>query len=661
MSLVSFSEVGRFYGRQDVLKSVTLSLEQSERVGLVGRNGAGKTTFIRLILDEEQPDSGLVIKSRGLKIGYLPQDILSQSTQNLLDLVLDTDQEYREVEKELKKTEELLALSTDKEKLQELAEKQSHLLHRFESLGGWAKESRAKKILSGLGFSETDFSRNMDQFSGGWIMRGLLARLLVAKPDLLILDEPTNHLDIDSLLWLENYLKSSSSALLLVSHDRIFLNNVTQKIIEIRNGKADSYQGNYNWFLEEKQRRLVTETAAYNNQQDKIRQMENFIDRNKVRASTAKRAQSRVKTLEKMDKIKAPEGHDSNIIFRLPKGRRGPDITAKLINVSKTYGKTEVFSDLNLTLMRGQRLALVGPNGQGKSTLIKLVLGLTPLSSGQSILGQNVDVGYFAQFQMDLLDPSLSVFDEFSKVAGNLSPGSIREILAKFLFLGEDVFKKVSVLSGGEKTRLVLAKIMVLAPNFLLLDEPTNHLDIPGRQMLEEALENFQGTIILISHDRHFINRLCDHIGVIENGQLTVHPGNFDDYQEIWLKNQEFSQKGKSPLSPEDYSADNKDPNKENKPISNESKRQQSAEIRKKESSRRKPLLKRISETETDLEQKNSRQKELEKILSDPLTYKDTQKAKELNQELSTLLLEKKDLELMWEKTMLEIEKINTD
>jgi len=649
MSLVSFSEVGRFYGRQDVLKSVTLSLEQGERVGLVGRNGAGKTTFIRLILEQEQPDFGLITKARGLKIGYLPQDILSHSNQNLLDLVLDTDQEYREVEKQLKKTEELLAITRDQEKLQELAEKQGLLLHRFESLGGWAKESRAKKILSGLGFSQTDFQRSMNQFSGGWIMRGLLARLLVAQPELLILDEPTNHLDIDSLLWLENYLKSSSSALLLVSHDRIFLNNVTQKIIEIRNGKADCYQGNYNWFLEEKQRRLVTETAAYNNQQDKIRQIENFIDRNKVRASTAKRAQSRVKTLEKMDIIKAPEGREANFNFRLPKGRRGPDITAKLINVSKNYEKNEIFSDLNLTLMRGQRLALVGANGLGKSTLIKLVLGLTPLSQGQRILGQNVDIGYFAQFQMDLLDKSLSVFDEFSKVAGNLSPGSIREILAKFLFQGEDVFKKVSVLSGGEKTRLILSKIMILAPNFLLLDEPTNHLDIPGRQMLEEALENFEGTLILISHDRYFINQICDHIGVIENGKLIVHPGNFDDYQELWLKKQDLSPKEKAPAPAEDNNGAGKE-------ASHESKRQQSAEIRKKETARRKPLLKKISETETSLEQKNSRQRELEKILSDPITYKDAGKAKEFNQELSGLLQEKKELELIWEKAMLEID-----
>ncbi|MDR1545187.1 MAG: ATP-binding cassette domain-containing protein [Deltaproteobacteria bacterium] len=675
MTLVTFSEVTRHHGRQDVLTGVNLTIEPGERVGLVGRNGAGKTTVIRLIVDEERPDGGQIVKARGLKLGYLSQDVMAQGGRRLLDLALDTDPEYRRVEQALKSLgEQLSEPGLSEERLVDLAERQGRLLERFEAMGGWGRESEAKKILSGLGFAEDDFPRPLTEFSGGWVMRAALARLLVAKPDLLVLDEPTNHLDLDSLMWLEGYLKGSSSALLLVSHDRVFLNNVAQKIVELRQGRADSYPGDYEQHLAEKARRAVTESAAYANQQDRIKQMEKFIERNRVRASTAKRAQSRIKALDKLDRLSPPEGLlDRNFSLKLPRARRGPDVVAEFKNVAKSYGAVEVYRDLNLTLLRGERLALLGPNGRGKSTLVKLLAGLTPPSAGSCKLGQNVDLGYFSQFQMDGLDPNLTLVEELAKTAGHLNPGSLRTVLGGFMFSGEDVFKKVSVLSGGEKTRLTLAKIMMTAPNLLIMDEPTNHLDIPGRQLLEDALEDYEGTMVLISHDRHFINRLCDRVGIIEDGRLEVFPGNFDDYQSLWRQGpDETGQKNPSPLSsdradkggpvetPVERPAGRPGPAGRGEPAPARAERsggrQEAAEARKRESAKRRPLEKKLKETEKRLEELQGQAKEAEQALCDPAVYQDGGQVKDLTRRLAELAEEKSRLEEDWEKTALELE-----
>ncbi|MDR1310210.1 MAG: ABC-F family ATP-binding cassette domain-containing protein [Deltaproteobacteria bacterium] len=668
MSLVSFSDVTRFHNRQDVLRGVTLSIEPGERIGLVGRNGAGKTTIIRLIMGQEAPDGGQVSRAKGLRLGYLPQDIMAQADQALLGMVLDTDPEFRRVEGELREIEEKLAATAGLSQGEQtaLADRHGHLLERFEAMDGWGRESEAKKVLSGLGFQESDFQRSLSEFSGGWVMRAVLARLLVSKPGLLVLDEPTNHLDIDSLMWLEGYLKGSPSALLLVSHDRVFLNNVAQRIVELRQGRADSYPGDYDQFLEEKARRLATESAAYANQQDRIRQMEKFIERNRVRASTARRAQSRVKALGKMDRLSQPDdGAGGSISLSLPRGRRGPDVVAELKGVSKSYGRTRVYEDLSLTLLRGDRLALVGPNGRGKSTLVKLLAGLTAPSSGLLRLGQNVDLGYFSQFQMESLNPGLTILEELAKVAGHLTQGPLRTILGGFLFHGEDVFKKVSVLSGGEKTRLVLCKIMMAAPNLLIMDEPTNHLDIPGRQMLEDALDDYAGTMVLISHDRHFINRLCDKIGVIEDGRLIVHPGDFDDYQRLWLSDPSSisGQDSPSPLG-QDGNGPQAGPDKAGPAKEGQDKaerpggRRQAAQDRKRQAALRRPLEKRLEETEKRISEIAGRTGELEASLCDRAVYQDGRRAKDLRLELAGLYEEKRGLETVWEATALELETV---
>ncbi len=649
MALLSFSEVGKFYGRQDVLSGVTLSVNPGEKVGLVGRNGAGKTTIIRLIMEQENPDEGLITRAKGLRIGYLPQELMADGGRSLLGLVMDTAEEYRRVEAELALvSRELEKNEGEAAELMELAERQGHLLHLFESLGGWEKEAEAKKILSGLGFGERDFDRDISEFSGGWMMRGILARLLLASPDLLVLDEPTNHLDIDSLIWLEGYLKSSPSSLLLVSHDRVFLNNVARKIIEVRQGRAHTYMGNYDRFLEEKEQRLISEAAAFENQQARIQQLEKFIERNRVRASTARRAQSRIKILEKMDRLEAPESlEEQSFNFHLPRPARGPEVVAELNAVAKSYGPVEVYTDLNLKLRRGERLALIGPNGRGKSTLLKMLAGLEPVSRGLRRLGSGVTLGYFAQFQMDSLNPANTMLEELATVAGDLGQGSLRSILGGFMFSGDDVFKKVAVLSGGEKARLALAKIMLTAPNFLLLDEPTNHLDIPGRQMLEDALGEYGGTLVLISHDRHFINSLCTSMGVIENGRLEVYPGDYDDYQNLWLKDDGRPQK-KSP-----------NPLVENAPAPEEGgaadggrkeARRREAEARRELAARRRPLVKAMEAAEARLEAIAARKEELSAALADPATYQAAAKAKELNLEFQRLTEEAAEVETAWEE-----------
>ncbi|MDR1037576.1 MAG: ATP-binding cassette domain-containing protein [Deltaproteobacteria bacterium] len=681
MSLVTFSDVNRFYGRQDVLTGVTLAIEPGDRIGLVGRNGAGKTTIIRLIMEEEQPDRGQVVRARGLRIGYLPQEILTQPGKRLLELVLDTDPEYRRVEASLKQMEAELAALQDsprpEDEVMDMVERHGALLHEFERLGGWEKESAAKKILSGLGFLETDLERDLSEFSGGWIMRAVLARLLLARPDLLILDEPTNHLDLDSLIWLEAYLKGTPSALLLVSHDRVFLNNLATKVIELRNGKADLYPGNYEQFLEAKDMRLQTEASAFQNQQAQIKQMEKFIERNRARASTARRAQSRVKAIDKMDRLAAPDsGLDPKFILSLPVGRRGPDMVAELKNVSKIYGDIEVFTDLNLTLRRGDRLALVGPNGRGKSTLIKMMAGAVAPTSGDTRLGQSVDLGYFSQFQMDSLDASRTVLEEFAASSAGMTPGSQRTLLAGFLFQGEDVFKKVKVLSGGEKTRLVLAKIMMGAPNLLLLDEPTNHLDITGRQMLEEALASYQGTMVIISHDRHFINRLATSVGIIENGGLTVYPGDYDDYRDIWLQKMEEAQAAGS-LPPAPDAADARAPSTKAPSLKAASQKSRSQDMDRLDagvSARRKgaqkavgraaerqraELRKAMVETESRLDGIARRLGELDKVLSGHEVYKDRSRMSEILNEQADLKKAMAAVEKVYERQMTDLERLD--
>ena len=661
MALISLQDVKKFYGRQDVLRGASFQVNTGEKIGLIGANGAGKTTLMRIVLDQETADEGVVSKIKGLRLGHLPQDLMTFSGQSLLGLVMDTVEDLRAIETELSFLAQDIETEAgkdqpDEEILLDLTTRQGQLLTLFENLGGYTLEAEAKKILQGLGFTEKDFERPIEEFSGGWMMRAVLARLLLSGPDVLLLDEPTNHLDMESLIWLENYLQNSTSALVLVSHDRVFLNNVVKRIAEVERGRVNTYSGNYDRYLEEKEKRRATEAATYAAQQDRIKQAERFIEKNRVRASTARRAQSRMKMLEKMEKVEAPVHQAKTFKISLPEPARSPEILVDLAGVTKAYGKNVIYRDLDLMIRRNDRLAFLGANGQGKSTLLKLLAGTTDFSTGTRRVGDGVVIGYFAQFQLEELNPDRTVLEELDTVAGDLTPGRLRSVLGGFLFRGDDVFKKVAVLSGGEKSRLVLAKLMLIAPNLLLLDEPSNHLDIPGRDMLLHALNNYKGTICLISHDRHLINAIANKILVVGRGGVEVCPGNLDDYQNIWKKRLEEDRTPGQPAHGEQ--PEKKAATKTMTRAEREARKKAEARARQALADQRAPLVKEIEKLENLQEKLSARLEELSAALAAPETYQDQERSKALNLEYAQVKAEADQAVAAWEEAAIKLEEV---
>ncbi|MFH1135696.1 MAG: ABC-F family ATP-binding cassette domain-containing protein [Pseudomonadota bacterium] len=668
MSLLTLSDVKKFYGRQDVLKGGAFNVNPGERIGLIGANGAGKSTALRIILGIESPDSGEVHRAKGLRLGYLPQDLMTFSGRALLDIVMDTADDIRAIEEELRLvSQDIEDLSSrdapDRRDLLELTDRQGRLLELFDALGGYTLETEARKILQGLCFSETDFSRPVEEFSGGWIMRAVLARLLLAAPDILLLDEPTNHLDIDSLLWLEGYLKNCPSALILVSHDRVFLNNVVQKIVEVDRGEIITYTGNYDRYVLEKEKRLATEAGNFASQQERIKQVERFIERNRVRKDRAKQVQSRIKMLEKMDKLESPV-QTKNLRFSLPPASRSPETLIELSTIEKRYGPNIIYRDLDLAIRRDDRIAFLGANGRGKSTLMKIMAGTSEFQEGTRRVGEGVVISYFAQFQLEQLDPNRTVLEELDSVAGDMSQGRLRTILATFLFRDDDVFKKVAVLSGGEKTRLILAKIMMVGPNLLLLDEPSNHLDIPGREMLEQALRAYTGTICLISHDRRLINAVANKVLIIKDRQVEIFPGNYNDYQEVWAKRVEGDATfapSPSPFLPAPQASAARTQAKTENRAEREARKKAEAETRRRVNQLRAPLQKKIQTLENRLSELGKRLDQVAAALAAPETYQDPEKTKALNLEYAALKAESEKSANAWEEAALRLEELETD
>lgn len=523
---------------EDLFTDISFMIREKDRIGLVGKNGAGKTTLIRLLCGLEQPYKGDVIMSDDVTIGYLPQEKnfgkdATSHVRTVLEEAMTAFEEYYEIERQLAKLQDELSNREDYESAsyQRLCEKMSHLNERLSIMGGHSIEGEAEQILIGLGFDHNDMNRKMNEFSNGWQMRVELAKILLRKPQLLLLDEPTNHLDIESIQWLEGFLKNYYGSIFMVSHDRAFLDHITIRTIEISCGKIYDYKCSYSEFIERREERIDIQKAAYDNQQREIKEIEAFIERFRYKATKAKQVQSRVKQLEKMDVVQIDDQDKSAMHFKFPPAPHSGKVTLELNNVSKSYGEKNILNNINLLIPRGEKIAFVGRNGEGKSTLSKIIAGVLDYE-GEVKLGHEVQIGYYAQNQQDMLDPEKTVFETLDDVATGDMRVKVKSLLGAFLFSGEAIEKKVKVLSGGEKARLSLAKMLLFPTNLLILDEPTNHLDMLSKDILKSALLQFDGTLIIVSHDRDFLQGLTNKVYEFRKPNIKEYIGDIYDFLE---------------------------------------------------------------------------------------------------------------------------------
>ena len=532
--MIRLENLSKSFPDGDLFNNVNISIKRGMRIGLVGPNGSGKTTLLRIMMSKESPDSGNVQVDKSITIGYLAQDIVAGTGRSILEEVLVTYPEVRELEGQILTLSE--AISKDHGNT-DLVEKLGDAQHRFEALGGWNLEDKAKKILSGLGFVDNQFTEPMDTFSGGWRMRVALASILLQEPDILFLDEPTNHLDLEATIWLESFLSKWKGGMVMISHDREFLDRSINKILEIDYKIITLFHGNYTKYTEEKSLRMEQHRNAYRNQQKQIKDTERFIERFRSKNTKATQVQSRIKMLDKLENIEAPTEQTHAMNLRLPQPNRSPLIVASCRNVTKHYEDIEVFNNLDMVVERGQKIGLVGHNGAGKSTLLKMFAGVEPVTSGAVQIGSNVDSAYYAQHQLEILNPDETVFDSIQKVSQGWSDAQLRTYLGSFMFSGDEIDKYVKVLSGGEKARVALARMLVEPSHILLLDEPTNHLDMVTRNVVERALTQFSGSIVCISHDRHFLNNVTNLTCEVGGGGIKLFEGNYEYYE--WKKGQE--------------------------------------------------------------------------------------------------------------------------
>jgi len=526
--MIQIEGVAKGYAGQPILRDLSWRIPDRERIGLVGPNGAGKTTLCRLLAGVEEPDEGRIVRPRETTVGYLPQEAAGRPEGSVLAEVLAGFADVWKVEHEMEDVAARLAAAIGAESAA-LTARYGDLQHRFEALGGYRLETAARTILTGLGFRPDDFARPLSEFSGGWRMRAMLARLLLQRPSLLLLDEPTNHLDIESLEWLESFLVDYEGTVVIVSHDRYFLNRMVTSIAELSPSGLTVYTGDYDDYLVQRQARRELLEAQARNQAKRIAEIERFIERFRYQASKARQVQSRVKMLDRIARV-VVEDEGRTIRFSFPQPPRTGRRVAGLKGIHKAYGTNVVYAGIDFEVERGAKVALVGPNGAGKSTLLRILAGALPFDRGERTLGAHVAVHYYAQHQLEALTPTLTILEELERAAPDLGQTRLRTILGTFLFSGDAVEKKISVLSGGEKARVALAKMLVRPAALLCLDEPTNHLDLASREVLEAALASFPGTIVFISHDRYFINRIATQVVEVMRGTLVTYLGTYDDY-----------------------------------------------------------------------------------------------------------------------------------
>ncbi|MGB6744417.1 MAG: ABC-F family ATP-binding cassette domain-containing protein [Terracidiphilus sp.] len=528
--MLSLQNAGKRFGPRILFLEANWLIRSKEKTALVGANGAGKSTLMKVLAGLESLDYGEMQRTRGMSIGYLPQEGLRLTGRTVFEECLTVFDGIRELEREAERLAAQMAeLDHEGPEYESAAERYSMLQERFHALDGYALDAQVGGVLGGLGFGKEDWSRQTDEFSGGWQMRIALAKLLLAKPNLLLLDEPTNHLDLETRNWLEDYLKSYPFGYILISHDRYFLDVTIDRTVEIWNKRLTIYQGNFTKYLKQKDERRVQLEASYRNQREQIEHLEAFINRFRAQATKARQVQSRIKELEKIERIEIPE-EEPVIHFKFPQPPPSGRMVVEAEDLSKSYGEKQVLDNVRFTIERGDRVALVGVNGAGKSTLIKLLTGVETPTAGTVKLGHNVVSEYFAQDQYKVLEGDVRMLDAISRAALKVPEVELRSLLGCFLFSGNDVFKPLGVLSGGERNRFALAKILVSPSNFLLLDEPTNHLDMRAKDVLLEALAVFSGTVIFVSHDRYFIDRLATRVLEVENGAVTSYEGNYEDY-----------------------------------------------------------------------------------------------------------------------------------
>ena len=528
--MLSLQNAGKRFGPRILFTDANWLIRNNEKTALVGANGTGKSTLMKVLAGLEQLDYGTLQQTRGMSIGYLPQEGLRLTGRSIFDECLTVFDELRSMEGEIERLAGQLAeLDHASPEYEAAAERYSMLQERFHALDGYALDAQVGAVLTGLGFSKHDWSRQTDEFSGGWQMRIALAKLLLARPNLLLLDEPTNHLDLETRNWLEDYLKGYPFGYILISHDRYFLDVTIDRTVEIWNKRLTIFQGNYTKYLSQKDERRAQLLAAWRNQRDQIEHLEAFINRFRAQATKAKQVQSRIKELEKIERIEVPE--DEPVIhFQFPQPPPSGRMVVEADGLSKSYGPKQVLSNVRFSIERGDRVALVGVNGAGKSTLIKLLTGVEQPTSGSIRPGHNVVTEYFAQDQYKVLDPESRMLDDISRAALKVPESELRSLLGCFLFSGDDVFKQLGVLSGGERNRYALARILVSPSNFLLLDEPTNHLDMRAKDVLLDAIAAFSGTVVFVSHDRYFIDRLATRVLEVDNGSVIAYEGNYEDY-----------------------------------------------------------------------------------------------------------------------------------